>query len=230
MDNISLLTYTHSKCTDLHAPYFGRIQKYFPQLIHNYVTSNEYVPYAKYIWYDDNSKHSDQMLNALNRIPTTYVMYSQEDYILFDQVKIEEIEKAIRVLETDPKIGFIRLIHSGLGFDKNRSYDNNYNYLDKSAEYYYSTQVTIWKKNILQQMFELSKVSSIFQEAHNSPYLKTLPVDGLYERVHGAAVGGHYNSYTYPYIATAKVKGEWNLKEYPNELNELFDEYKITTT
>ena len=30
-----------------------------------------------------------------------------------------------------------------------------------------------------------------------------------------------------PYIATAKIKGEWNIEEYPNELNTLFKEYKI---
>ena len=228
MNNISLLTYTHGKCTDLHVAYFGRLKKFFPELVHNIVTSNEFVPFGTYVWYDDNDSHSNQMLNALSKVPTDYLIYSQEDYILFDRVKIEEINKAIEILNTDPKVGFIRLIHSGLGWDCARSYNDDYNYIDKTSDYYYSTQITVWRKSAMEQMFELSKVSSIFQEPYNSPYLRDLGIDGLYEKKRGSAVGGHYNSYTYPYIATAKVKGKWNLQEYPNELLAVSNEYNIS--
>jgi hypothetical protein len=31
----------------------------------------------------------------------------------------------------------------------------------------------------------------------------------------------------YPYIATAIIKGKWNLSEYPIELGDLLSEYKI---
>jgi hypothetical protein len=227
MENLSLLTYTHSKCEDLHKIYFDRIKKFFPELFHNFVTSNKYVPYGTFIEYDDEKNHSEQMINAINKIPTDYLIYSQEDYILFDRVKVEELYNAIKILDNDKNIGFIRLIHSGLGFDKNKVYDENYAYIDKLSEYFYSTQITIWKKNVLKNMFDLSKIKTIFDEPKNSPFLRNLNIDGLYEIKHGNAVGNHYNSYTYPYIATAKVKGKWNLIEYPNEITQLFEEYNI---
>jgi hypothetical protein len=228
MNKLTLLTYTHSKCVDLHEAYFGRIERFFPELKHNYITSNQHVDYGTCLVYDDNTSHSSQMLNILERITTDYVIYSQEDYVLFDKVKIGELEKAIKVLDTDPTIGFIRLIHSGLGTDSKRDYNADYSYIDKSSAYYYSTQVTVWRKTIMQQMFELSKVRSIFNEPDNSPFLRQLDISGLYEKKHGDQVGGHFNSYTYPYIATAKVKGEWNMQEYSNKLQTLFNEYSIT--
>jgi len=36
-----------------------------------------------------------------------------------------------------------------------------------------------------------------------------------------------YDSNIFPYIATAIVKGKWNYSEYKNELDILFDMYKI---
>jgi len=39
--------------------------------------------------------------------------------------------------------------------------------------------------------------------------------------------GGHHDSSIYPYIATAVVKGKWNLSEYKNELLPLLNEHNI---
>jgi hypothetical protein len=37
----------------------------------------------------------------------------------------------------------------------------------------------------------------------------------------------HYDSFVYPYVATAINKGKWNLNEYTEELNPIFAEYNI---
>jgi hypothetical protein len=37
----------------------------------------------------------------------------------------------------------------------------------------------------------------------------------------------HYDNYVYPYIATALVRGKWNLREYNVELGKILTEYKI---
>jgi hypothetical protein len=39
--------------------------------------------------------------------------------------------------------------------------------------------------------------------------------------------GNHYDSSIYPYIATALVKGKWNLSEYKKELGTLLEQYNI---
>ena len=43
----------------------------------------------------------------------------------------------------------------------------------------------------------------------------------------GNTVGGHFNSHSYPYIATAVVKGKWNHSEYSKELDIVFHKYDI---
>lgn len=226
MNNLTLLTYTHSKCTDLHPAYFGRIEKYFPSLKNKYVTCNEFVPYGECVVYDNSDTHSNQMVDVLSKIPTDYVIYSQEDYVLFDYVKEDTIKEYIDLMNTDKNIGFIRLIQSGVA-GMNSEYNKDLLYVDSNSEYFFSTQATIWRREVLLEMFKNSKVDSIFYEPYNSKFLKELGIIGLYTKSRGERVGGHYNSFVYPYIATAKVKGYWNMIEYPKEMYELMEEYKL---
>jgi hypothetical protein len=37
----------------------------------------------------------------------------------------------------------------------------------------------------------------------------------------------HYDSPDFPYVATAIVKGKWNISEYEKELEGIFDEFDI---
>ena len=39
--------------------------------------------------------------------------------------------------------------------------------------------------------------------------------------------GNHYDTNVYPYIATALVKGKWDISEYPNELLPILNENNI---
>lgn len=226
MNNLSLLTYTHSRCANLHLPYFKRIEKYFPSLTNNFVTSNEVVNYGKCILYDDNETYSEQMINALYRIQTTYVIYSQEDYILFDLVDDKEISSLLEVMDLDKSISFIRLICSGVD-NMNRPYSNKLYYIEPDSRYFFSTQITIWRKEVLIKMFRRSQTKSIFDEPLNSIFLKQINAIGLYTIEKGNRVGNHYNSLIYPYMATARVKGKWNFNEYSNELKNLFNEFNI---
>lgn len=226
MENLSLLTYTHSKAKDLHKPFYERILKYFPDMKNIYFNCNEEVGYGETFIYNDNDTHSKQMVDALRRIPTDYVIYSQEDYILFDYVKVDELQKCIDVLENDSEVAFIRLIHSGLG-NGSVKYNDNFYHVDPNSEYYFSTQATVWRKDHLIKMYELSNVKMIFDEPNNSPFLREVSAKGLYEIKKGKRVGGHFNSWIYPYTATAIVKGNWNLREYQTELDILFQEYEI---
>tara|TARA_Y100000114_G_scaffold114540_1_gene108581 strand:+ start:9844 stop:10548 length:705 start_codon:yes stop_codon:yes gene_type:complete len=226
MNNLSLLTYTHSKASDLHKPYYERLLKYFPDMKNIFFTCNEKVEYGKTFIYNDDDNHSVQMIRALEKIPTDFVMYSQEDYILYDYVKIKEIKKCIKVLENDPEVAFIRLIHSGLG-NKTKKYNKDFTLVDPNSVYFFSTQASIWRKEHLIEMFKSSDVKSIFDEPYNSLFLKLMLVKGLYENKKGTKVGGHFNSWIYPYIATAIVKGKWNIKEYSKELDLLHKEYDI---
>ena len=227
MNNISLLTYTHTNTKDVHPMYFGELSKYFPSLENNYVTCNEKIDYAKCIIYNDSETHGVQMVNALQKIPTDYVIYSQEDYILFDYVKVDELQKLINYMEADKEIPFIRLIQSGLGNVKEK-YNDDLAYLDSDWEYYFSTQITIWRKDILLQMYKNSNPERITStEVNLVQHLRDISTKGMFHLKRGNQIGGHFNSHSYPYIATAVVKGKWNHSEYSKELDTLFHKYNV---
>jgi hypothetical protein len=226
MNNLSLLTYTHTKVVDLHEAHFGRIAKHFPQLNNVYVTCNEFIPFAKCITYNDLDPYWLQMVTVLNQIPTDYVLYCQEDYILFSDVLVDDIQHYLDVMESDTDIPFIRLIASGVG-NGEVSYNESLNYVEVDSHYYFSTQSTIWRKSVLIEMFTDSKMDTIFNEPLNSPFLKKISTKGLFSTKVGNSVGGHFNSKVFPYIATALVKGKWNMTEYGEELSSVFDEYGI---
>lgn len=225
-NKLSLLTYTHTKCADVHQAYFSRLNKYFSSLTHNYVTCNEFVPYGKCVVYSDEDPHYIQMVKVLEQIPTEYVIYAQEDYILYDSVNTKELDYIVNVMDADSTIPFVRMIVSGVG-TYTIPYNDKLSYIDCSSEYYFSTQVSVWRKDVLIKMFNKSKVNSIFDEPQNSTALKEISPRGLYYMNTEKPVGGHFDSIVYPYTATALVKGKWNMKEYSNQLTEIFQEYDL---
>lgn len=226
MNNLSLVTYTHTKAKDLHPAYFGRLAKYFPQMKNVYVSCNEEISYATTVLYNDFTRHANQMMDVLDATPSKYVIYCQEDYILYDYVNVDKLNEFMEIMDADD-IPFIRLIESGVG-TVSRVYNDELSYVGTDSPYYFSTQATIWNKDVLYNMFKTSNVQSIFQEPDNTPYLLSITNRGLFTSKRGAAVGGHYNSLYYPYIATAVVKGKWNMREYSNELSEIFNEFGLT--
>lgn len=228
MNNLSLLTYTHSNTVDLHPPYFDRLDKYFPVLDKHYVLSDKPIPRANLITiiYDNSTDYFKQMLDGLEQIATEYLIYSQEDYLLIDYVDVSRINELIQILDANRNISFIRLIYSGIP-NKTTKYNENLIYIDSNNQYFFSTQISIWRKTDLIEMFKKSKVKSVRDEPANSNHLASLGKIGLCTTSQGKKVGAHYNSTIYPYIATAIVRGKWNESEYHKELADIYVEYAI---
>jgi hypothetical protein len=166
------------------------------------------------------------MLGGLSKIETEYLIYSQEDYILYDFVNEDLLSKYIDVLDNNKNIMFIRLINSGLSGEETIQ-DEDFFVIDNNDEYFFSTQITIWRKEVLMNMFKLSKTKLISEETRNSPFLKSLGGLGLCTKLKGEKVGGHFNSIVYPYTAVAILRGKWNFTEYGNVLEDLLKKYNI---
>lgn len=227
MDNLTVLTYTNSKCTDVHNMYFDSYNKFFTNENH-VVLTDEVINRAdiKQIIYNNHDSYSDSLLLALSEIKTKYVIYSQEDYILFDFVKIELLKKYIKVLENNDEVMFIRLIHAGIDGSE-KMFNDELLVINPDNEYYFSTQITIWKREYFEKLFSVSKTVSVTDEPKNSPFLKSFNKQGLCVLSKGDRVGYHFNSIVFPYIATAIIKGKWNMSQYGNHLNKLMVDYNI---
>lgn len=225
MDNLTLLTYTNSKCWDVHSIYLKSLIKYFSELKHHYILSD--IPINKdTIIYNNSSYYYEQMLLGLSNVKTEFVIYSQEDYILYDYVNITKIQNYIDKMQKNKDISFIRLIPSGLAGNE-IPYEEDLVVVNPNSYYYFSTQASIWRCNFLRSMFEKSKIDSIFEEPKNSPFLASLKSTGLCSTLNRGNLGEHYYADVYPYIATALVKGQWNFKEYRKYLEPILQENNI---
>jgi hypothetical protein len=227
IEDISLLTYTHSNCSDLHKMYFDSIDLFFKPK-KNYVLVDRPIDgiSVSQIIYNENDNFSEQMLLGLSNIDTQYLIYSQEDYILYDNVNLELLINSINLLNDDKNIMFVRLISAGLNGNEEK-YNEDYVILDNNNDYFYSSQITLWRKESLIDMFKFSNVKYIVDEPKNSPFLKNIGGIGLCTTLKGDKVGGHHNSIIYPYIATAINKGKWNFSEYGDKLENLLSKYDI---
>lgn len=226
MNNLSIFIYTHSNVDFLHNLFNIRFKKYFKITEEQiFVTCDKStIIDGNQIKYHNDWSYSKQILEATSKIKTDYIIYLQEDYILFDYVNINQILNFIDIMDKEKSISFIRLIKSGVGTHI-KKYNDDLSYVDRDSIFLFSTQASIWRKKIYEETIQKANVQSIRQELQISKYLNSnglFTSNNLYENK-----GGHANSKIFPYIATALIKKQWN-PEYRKELMELFQENNYT--
>ena len=113
--SVALLTYSHSSYKDVLDIYFLQLTKCFPQIngyllidkLHSIIPSNH-----KVIHYDDDTYYYKHILNALKIIEEDYIIYMQDDFILFDEPNLNILNQCLTKISLN-NIDFIRLIRSG---------------------------------------------------------------------------------------------------------------------
>ena len=181
--------------------------------------------------YDDSESYRNQFLSCIKKVQEPYILYTSEDYILYDQVKEDKINQLVKVLSEDSDYNSIKLIKGGEKASeryKPESYDDLY-IIDNQDSNFFAQQASIWRTRDFEKIFEASPANNTrMQQEPGSQVCRDLGFNILQcynqEPLRGMA---HHDSSTYPYIATAIVKGMWNVSEYPEELKEVFNEYSI---
>lgn len=205
------LLHTNSEYADVLDLFLSQAQKYelLSRLSLVYSTDlvirgyecNTYLPgtpYAKRLL--DTIKHLDP--DSIIGLLHNFILYSIPNYS-----RIEELQDYLLTSEYD----FIRLIKS------------NDDLIERVSENLFKTnkfaiQATLFKVSYLKRYLEKFNSSSIWELEELSP---TFNSNGLfyydYEPRRGIV---HHDSSIFPYMATAVVKGKWNL-EYKKELLDL---------
>lgn len=225
MNNLCILTHTHSDCKDIWSLYSSKIQRHVG--LRHVVVSNYFIEDNSLIYqfqYDDKQPFSKRLEYALEKIPHDYILFMLEDYIPYADVNTEFLSDSIIKMESDKNIGFIRLLQSGA--HKLCDYDNIFYIIHPDEYYLFSTQATIWRRSVLLDLVKSCEIKTVRNEPETSPFLKKLNNIGLCTNEKGRQVGGHFDSVYLPYIATACVAGKWNISEYPI-LSDMLAEFDI---
>lgn len=233
MSKVTFVTYTHSNCIDVWNAYFSRLDKHSKSSFDSYVLCNvdcNQYPNHKFVVYDDAAPYGKEYIKALNSIPHEYFIYMQEDFILYDNLDFEQVERYINILEVDQSISYVRMIKCG-DVTQTKYADNLY-YISQNGKKNqsinsFSMQPTIWRKKDFISLYELVNPMKFGEGLEFAMAMNQLNMNGLYAYGGESARGGHFDTNVFPYVATAIVKGKWNVSEYPDELKQIFKEFHI---
>jgi hypothetical protein len=217
-----IIVYTHTDMKDIWPMFFGQLKKYIGDT-KVYVAVNEddtqLSDYIRII-YDDKKEYTERWKEILDKVEEETFMFMHEDMILFDKLNFQMLEKCIGYVN-DEMLDSVKLILAGDTFIESTIditlVTNQYSK--------FSIQPTITRKGVFKEKVNTISPLNIweFEEA-----ITTTGRDFMV-RVGGERKRGlyHYDSLIFPYIATAINKGKWNLIEYQEELNPMFEQYNI---
>lgn len=224
---VKQVVYTNSKCNDLWEMFINQNNKHskFPlYLISDEIPHN--LNYVDIYLYSNDEPYYDVWINALNKFGGDYFIYLQEDFILYDDVNVYKINEYVSFLENNIEYSFVRLLKSGK-LNNVKVTDTLY-IIEPDNENIFSMQSTIWKTVDYIRLLDAVRDYRWLENSNYRDKMISLNMKGLYH-YNGENQRGllHYDSDIYPYIATALVRGKWNIKEYSLELNKLLTEYNI---
>jgi hypothetical protein len=230
----TVFLYTHSDMSDVWKPFFSRLRKH-ASLNWNVVVASDSFDVSSndvmgmdisHIQYDDALAYTDRLRNSLERAKSSgfisdTILFIHEDMILYGDVNCSVIDDLICQVDTK-KFDSIKLIWAS-DVDGNSPsisgiYKNNFSK--------FSIQPTIVNVDYLIQLCADHQNKTIWN------FESDIPTDNDKE-VSYYSVGDsrrgiyHFNSSIFPYIATAITKGKWNFSEYPVEIQDIVNEYKI---
>jgi hypothetical protein len=225
---VTQIAYTNSNCSDVWEMFIKQNQKhtnlplYFTsdKIIENYDVDKQLV-------YDNKDPYYQVWINAVKKFGGDYFIYLQEDFILYNDVNEEKINEYIKFLHDHSEYSFVRLLKSGNLYNKQLSqtlYEIEYTNTN-----IFAMQATIWRSSDYIKLMNIVKSNGWLEtDADYRSKMISLNMMGAYhydgENKRG---GSHYDSNVYPYIATALVRGKWDMKEYGNELNNILSENNI---
>lgn len=233
MNNIALIVDTHSNYSDVWGPCFGRLSQYCNGIKkYAFTDKTEGLPEDIIpITYDNDQSYRDQFLSCIMQVEEKYILYTSEDYILYDYVNLEEIHNLCDILD-NTDYSFVKLLKGQENVTPFSSYSNLFE-IDPNDNNFFAQQASVWNTRDFEKIFETApKENTRMQhEPMGSSICRSLGYKGL-QYYSGTPKRGivHYDSSIYPYIATAVVKGKWNLSEYYLELLQVFQEYSINPT
>jgi hypothetical protein len=240
LDGVANILYTHTDYSDVWPMYFGQAEKYFQSFSKNYVFVNklsEHIPkYYQQIVYDDSFPYVNRLINCLSKIDEDIIFINHEDMVLYDFPDMSKILGYVGAMKRKPwylfgasQYDFIKLIRGG-SFCSSKSWSvASLSRLHFWSRWIFSIQPSFWNKKRFTQLLEKHVGQHIWDfEGAAQMTCRRLMIRGAFSDTVGKKIGTmHWDNPTYPYIATAIVKGKWNTGEYGEILGKLFKEYGV---
>ena len=216
---LPIVVYTHTDMKDTWEMFFGQLKKYLPNN-KVYVAVNEtdtnLSDYIQII-YNDSNPYTDRWKEILPQIAEETILFLHEDMVLFDEVKLDYIERYYNLVNSD-KVESVKLIYTNT--------TNPPSDIDSTLiQCTFSIQPTLINRKNFVSLLDSVPPLNIWEfesaiQSNGNHYMVKIGGEkqrGMY----------HCDSIVFPYIATAINKGKWNMSEYQKELDKMFKEYGV---
>ena len=222
-NKICHVVYSHTSYADVWPAYFSQTKKYFNELSDKAIFLNEksdQVPSDyQQIFYRDKDSYVNRLISCLKQLKKQgfdLVFFEHEDMFLYDYPRVETLEKYIKAIGKG-YFDIIRLIKGGNFVSEESIIDPTLFELKLESDWIFSIQPSIWNIDAILRILNYHKGQNIWVfEAKSQKTCRNLKVKAAFSHGEGKQKGSlHFANDVYPYIATAVVKGKWNLKEYP---------------
>lgn len=228
IEDMALVTYSNIKCKDIWPMYFGQIKKYasyFKQYMFSDVCTNMYDD-CTWCSYNADDPYYLQWTKCLEKVKEKYIIYMQEDFILYDNIDCSALEECMKFLETTD-YSFVRLIRTSIDTNTKIHIRDNFYDVHRKEEIFFM-QATLWKKEDIKNLYLKAQSQKWLEGPHWYNAANEMGIKGAFiynnEPLRGRY---HFDSKVFPYMCTAINRGLWNMNEYPNELGPLIKEYNI---
>jgi len=231
-NNVAIVTYTTSKYSDVWDMHFGQLTRHAASL-KSYAFSDRLSrdawKHTKHtlVTYEDSDPYWKQYTTCLKSIEEDFVIYSQEDFILFADVDYAALNR-YRDFLSNTNYDYVRLIRCGYSTPLDRPVQEDIYEVDMSTNDAFSMQATMWKKSSIDKLYRHVKSEKWLESESWNSGAREIGIKGTLvyngERKIGAF---HYDSIVYPYVCTAINRGKWNVDQYPDVMSEMFTKYNI---
>lgn len=222
--NLQNIVYSNSEYFDVLDVFFDE-QKKYGIYKDNYIlfSDSKYDDHHNFrtILYNKNHAYGERLLNCLEKVQSEIILYQHEDMFLYDNPNFHTINEYIKFLKSSC-YSFIRLSKTGHCNLKKIKEINSLYEINRGSPDFFAVQPSIWKTKDLIKFLSFGLNMSIWDLEINSSSLSLKSnISGLLHYDNESKRGCHYNSNVWPHIATAIIKGKWNILEYANELNKI---------
>lgn len=219
-----IIIYSHSSYSDVWPLILGQFEKYMPQQrVYLFTDQDPLRGDYEVFLYDDDKNYNDRMLQCLQQIEDSIVLFTHEDMPLFSEPDVDQLNNYYNHIEKG-MADSIKLIFAGWHLkSKTSSFDIS---LSKNKLSKFSIQPTLINTKALIKILKRYPSQNLWKLEQKIAKSLFHPFKEYCCNLKGDKHGNHFDCPVYPYIATAIVKGKWNFEQY-KILKPMLDEYKI---
>ena len=234
MNDIAVVTYTTSKYADVWAMHFGQLSEHKGPLKSYAFSDEESTQLWKFpleqhqlVCYKNSDYYWKQYVNCLEAVNEDFIIYSQEDFILFSDVNIEMISRYQHFLQSS-NYDYVRLIRCGYQTPLDRPIKDDIFEVHMDTDDAFSMQATLWKKESIKKLYEHVKSVKWLESDSWNVGSRNVGIRGTLVYNGEPKIGAfHYDSIVWPYVCTAINKAKWNIDQYPKVMDEMFKKYNV---